>query len=107
MKIAGARILLHVVGHDNDRAGGLQPKQKLLDLCGRHRIKRRAWLVEQKNFRVNRQGAGDTEPLLLAAGKSVRGFVKLIFHFIPRAARRKLRSTDSESFPLYPLIRKP
>src|SRR5277367_3944329 len=60
-----ARGLLHIVGNDGDRIVLRQLLDQFLDLGGRNRIERRAWLVEQNHLRTHGHGAGDTEPLLL------------------------------------------
>ena len=81
--VADAGGLLHVMGDDDHGAGELQLHHQLLDLGGADGVQRGARLVEEKHFRVHRQGAGDAQALLLAAGKSVGGFVQHVFHFVP------------------------
>ena len=46
---------------------------QLLDPGGGDRVERRARLVHQDDFRVDRDRAGDAQPLLLAAGEPGAG----------------------------------
>ena len=69
-----ARRLLHVVGDDDDRVAAAQLVDQLLDLGGGDRIERRARLVHQDHFRIDRDRAGDAQPLLLAAGQGGAAF---------------------------------
>src|SRR6202171_1132983 len=66
--VRDARGLLHVVGDDGDRVVLRQFLDQFLDLGGRNRIERRAWLVAPKNLRAHGGGGGDAKPLLLTAG---------------------------------------
>src|SRR6202171_2527423 len=68
--VRDARGLLHVVGDDGDRIVLRQFLDQFLDLGGRNWIERRAWLVEQDHLGPHRDGAGDAQPLLLAAGQA-------------------------------------
>ena len=83
-EIADARGLLHVVRDDGDRAEIFQLNEKLFDFGGADGIERGARLIQQQNFGLDGQRARDTQTLLLAAGQFVRGFVQLVFHFIPQ-----------------------
>ena len=65
--VGHARGLLHVVGHDDDRVVGLQLVDQLLDLGGRDRVEGRGRLVEQDHLRLDGDGAGDAQALLLPA----------------------------------------
>src|ERR1700730_7162753 len=56
--VRDARGLLHVVGDDGDRVVLRQFLDQFLDLGGRNRIERRAWLIEQNNLGPNGDGAG-------------------------------------------------
>src|SRR3972149_10885599 len=47
--VRDSRRLLHVVGHDRDRHGGLDLDDELLDLGGRRRIQRGCRLVQEKD----------------------------------------------------------
>src|SRR5664280_255081 len=68
-EVGHARGLLHVVGHDGDRVVVLELVDQFLDLGGGDRVERRARLVEQDHLWPHRDGAGDAQSLLLAAGE--------------------------------------
>ncbi len=72
MEISGALRhasgLLHGVSDDDDGVALAQFVNQLFNLGGGDGIERRARLVHQNDFRVNRNSAGDAQPLLLAAG---------------------------------------
>ena len=70
-------------------------KEQLLDLGSSDRIERRARLIQQQDFRVNRQRARNAEPLLLPAGERVGRLVKLIFYLVPK--RRPLETAFNRS----------
>ena len=91
-EVRDARRLLHVVGDDHDRVVGLQLVDQLLDLGGRDRIERRARLVEQDHLGLHRDGAGDAQALLLAAGQAQAVGVELVLDLVPQrgAAQRRL-----------------
>ena len=57
---------------------------QVLDLAGRHGIERRARLVHQQDFGLGRDGAGDAQPLLLAARHAERALVEAVFHLVPQ-----------------------
>src|SRR5690606_38128119 len=61
--------LLHGMGNDDDGIAAIQVVDKFLDPRGRDRIERGTWLVHQDDFGVHRDGAGNTQPLLLPARK--------------------------------------
>src|ERR1700736_5793297 len=83
--------LLHVVGDDGDGIVLRQFLDQFLDLGGGNRIERRAGLVEQDHLGPHRNGAGDAEPLLLAAGQAEAGGVELVLDLVPqRAAAQRL-----------------
>ncbi len=106
-EIADACGLLHVVGDGDDGAEIFQLNEELFDFRGADGIESGARLVEEKNFGLDGQGAGDAEALLLAAGKIVGGLVELVFHFVPEGGmaeafldgvrHRKLRAIDAET----------
>src|SRR2546421_9900682 len=56
--VRDARRLLHVVGDDGDGVVLREFLDQFLDLGGRNRIERRAWLIEQYHLRPHRDGAG-------------------------------------------------
>ena len=68
--------LLHVVGDDHDRVLGLELVDQVLDRRGRDRVEGRARLVHQQHLRLDRDRAGDAEPLLLAAGEAHAGLAR-------------------------------
>src|SRR5215470_6690213 len=76
--VGAARRLLHVVGDDGDAVVGFELVDQLLDLLRRDRVQRRAGLVEQDHLRLYRDGAGDAEPLLLAAGEAETALFQLV-----------------------------
>src|SRR4029079_15343840 len=67
--VGDALRLLEIVGDDHDRDLLTQLQDQLLDRLGRLRVERRARLVEQQHLGPGREGPGDAEPLLLAAGE--------------------------------------
>src|SRR3984893_12499682 len=92
--VRDARGLLHVVGDDVDCVVLRQFLDQFLDLGGRTRIERRAWLIEQNNLGPNGDGAGDAKPLLLAAGQAESAGVELVLDLVPqRAAAQRLFDT--------------
>ena len=44
-------------------------------------------LIEQQQFGIGRQGPGDAQPLLLAAGELERRLVQPVLHFVPQGGR--------------------
>src|SRR3954452_23064903 len=89
--VGDARRLLHVVGDDSDRVILGQLLDQLLDLGGRDRVERRTGFVEQDHLGPHRDGAGDAEALLLAAGERQAGGVELVLDLVPqRAAAQRL-----------------
>ena len=83
-EVGDARRLLHVVGDDDDRVVVLQLVDQLLDLGGRDRIERRARLVEQDHLGPHRDGAGDAQALLLAAGQAEAVGAELVLDLVPQ-----------------------
>jgi hypothetical protein len=66
-----ARRLLHVVGDDGDRViVAFSSSISSSIFGGRDRVERRAGLVEQDDLGLDRDGAGDAQALLLAAGQA-------------------------------------
>src|SRR5882724_10270341 len=89
--VGDAGGLLHVVGDDRDRVVLGQFLDQFLDLGGRNRIERRARLVEQDDLGAHGDGAGDAEPLLLAAGQAQARGVQLVLDLVlQRAAAQRL-----------------
>src|SRR3954451_9751682 len=81
--VAGPRRLLHVVSDDDDRVAALQLADQVLDRQRRHRIERRAGLVHQQDVGLDRDRAGDAEPLLLTAGEAAAGLVEPVGDLVP------------------------
>src|SRR6202167_3512817 len=89
--VGNARGLLHIVGDDRNGVVLRQFLDQLLDLGGRNRIQRRTGLVEQDHLGPQRDGAGDAEPLLLAAGQAEAAGAQLVLDLVPqRAAAQRL-----------------
>ena len=65
---------------------------QVLDRQGRDRVERRAGLVHQQHLGLDRDRAGDAEPLLLAAGEARAGLVEPVLDLVPEvgAAQRAL-----------------
>src|SRR5713226_868992 len=82
--VRDTRGLLHVMGDDGDSVVLRQLLDQFLDLGGRNRIERRAGLVEQDHLGPHRHGAGDAEPLLLAAGQAQAGGIELVLDLVPQ-----------------------
>ena len=55
VRVGHTRGLLHVVGHDHDRAALFERRDQLLDLQGCDRVECRAGLVHQQHLGVHRQ----------------------------------------------------
>src|SRR5580700_5569828 len=89
-ELRDARRLLHVVGDDHDGVVVGQFVDQLFDLGGGDRVERRARLVEQDHLRPHRDGAGDAQALLLAAGEALAVGVELVLDLVPQrgAAQR-------------------
>src|SRR5262249_56146644 len=69
-------------------------------LGGRDRIERRARLVEEDELGLGGDGAGDAEPLLLAAGEAEAVGTELVLDFAPqrRASQRRLDAVGKLAF---------
>src|SRR5215470_18502041 len=85
------RRLLHVVGDDGDGVIVLELVDQLLDLGGGDRVERRTRLVEQDHLRLDRDGAGDAQALLLAARQAQVVGRELVLDLVPeRGAAQRL-----------------
>src|SRR3990170_2908236 len=80
-----ARRLLHGMGDDDNAVILLQLLHQRLDARRGDRIERRAGLVHEDHLRVHGDGAGNTEPLLLAAGKAGAGLVEAVLYLLEQA----------------------
>jgi hypothetical protein len=67
-----------VRGHDDRGARGLELAHEIEHLADELRIERTRDLVEQQQFRVGRDGPGDGDALLLAAGEPIRVLLGLV-----------------------------
>ena len=93
--LRNARRLLHRVGDDDDAVVLPQLVDQLLDLGRGDRIERRAGLVHQDHLRVDGNGAGDAQALLLAARQAGAGLVQAILDLFPQAGL--LRGSSARS----------
>src|SRR5208283_991511 len=76
--------LLHVVSDNHDGGDVFDLEEEFLDLQRSDGVQRGAGFVQQKNLRLDREGARDTEALLLAAGKGASGLLQLVFNLCPQ-----------------------
>src|SRR5258708_33241425 len=77
------------MGDGDDGTEFFQLYEQFFDFGGADGIEGRARLVEQEHFRFDGEGAGNAQALLLAAGKLVSGFMKMVFHFVPERGMPK------------------
>src|ERR1041384_4868020 len=68
--------LLHVVSDNDDRVLLLQLADQLLNFCRRDRVERGTGLVHEHDLRLDGEGAGDAQALLLSARKAGRPHVE-------------------------------
>src|SRR6266516_4649727 len=78
--VCDARRLLHVVRDDHDRVLALQVVEQVLDARGGDRVEGGGRLVHQDHVWLDREGAGDAEPLLLTAGEAERALLQARLH---------------------------
>src|SRR6266849_2241789 len=64
--------LLHVVSHDHDRVALLEFMDQFFDFGRGDGIQGRARLIHQHHLGLDRNGAGDAQALMLAAGQRKR-----------------------------------
>ena len=107
--IAHARGLLHVVGHHDHRIIALELNGELFDAPRGNGVERTRRLVHKQHFRLNRERAGNTQTLLLAARSARALFFRRSFTSSKIAALRSAVSTISSSsaLPLMPWVRGP
>ncbi len=88
VEIGGAlgdpRCLLHGVGHHDDGVLPAQFVDELLHPGGGDGIERRAGFVHEDHLRVDGDGAGDAQPLLLATGEPGAWLVEALLHLVPQ-----------------------
>src|SRR5260221_10481753 len=65
-QLRNPRRLLHRMGHDDDAEVLAQVIDKLLDARGGDRVERRTRLVHEDHLRIDGNGPGDAQTLLLA-----------------------------------------
>src|SRR3546814_7604492 len=68
----------------HDRVAALQFVDQLLDPRGRDRIERRARLVHQDYLSIDRDRAGDAQPLLLPARQRGAAVMEAILDLVPQ-----------------------
>jgi hypothetical protein len=73
------------VGDDHDRDLLAQLHDQVLDDLRRLRVKRRARLVQQQDLGVDRERAGDAQPLLLATGQAQRRVPEIVLDLSQQA----------------------
>jgi hypothetical protein len=71
------------VRHDDDRELLLEVGHQVLDGQRRDRVERRAGLVHQQHLRPYGDGAGDAQPLLLAAGEPGAWAAETVLDLVP------------------------
>src|SRR5262249_43969587 len=81
--VADARPLLHVLRDGNDRGEGPDFPHEILDPGRRDRVERRARLVHEDDLGLHGDGAGDAEPLLLAARHPERRRLQAVLDLVP------------------------
>ena len=88
--VGNAGRLLHIVGHNNDGQLAFKLVHSFFYLLGGYGFKGARRFIHKQNFRLNGQGAGDAQPLLLPAGKAQGGIAQTVFNFIkkPGAVRK-------------------
>ena len=84
MLVADTGSLLHVVGDDDHGVVLFQLAHQLLHLHGGAGVQGAGGLVHQQHFGLDSQGAGDAQPLLLAAGQAQGALFQAVLHLIPQ-----------------------
>ena len=82
--VAHARGLLHIVGDDDDRVILLEFVDEILDRQGRDRVQGRAGLIHEDHRGFDRNGAGNAQTLLLAAGQRGTGPAQTVLDLLPQ-----------------------
>ena len=83
------------MGHDDDGKSFFQLKDKLFDLAGGDGVESRAGLVHQQHLRLDRDGASDTEALLLASGQAgARLLAHRVLDLVPQRGKRQRTLDD-------------
>jgi hypothetical protein len=89
-----ACCLLHGMRHDDDRVAGAQLIDQILDARRRNRVERRARLVHQNHFRLDRDGARDAQALLLTAGQPGPRPRQPVLHLRPQSGPLQAGADD-------------
>src|SRR5579875_2335797 len=76
--------LLHIVRYDHNAIVRLEVGNQLLDALRRDRVERGSRLVEQQYLRLDGDGAGDAQALLLAARQRQPALVQLVLDLTPQ-----------------------
>ena len=78
--------------HDHDRVFLFEAVHEVLNREGGDRVEGRARFVHEEHLGLDRDGAGDAQALLLAAGKRGTRLIEAVLHFLPEvgAAQRAL-----------------
>jgi hypothetical protein len=79
--------LLHVVRDDHDGVLLLELPDQVFDRKRENRVECRARLIHQQHLRLNRNGPGNAQSLLLAAGKANAGPAESVLDLIPQIRR--------------------
>src|SRR5215470_17381307 len=82
--VADPRGLLHVVRDDHDRELRPDLLHQVLDGARRDRVERGSRLVHEDDVRLDRERAGDAEPLRLPAGQAQAGVAEAVLHLVPQ-----------------------
>ena len=73
------------MGHDRDGVVALELRHQLFDAIRRNRIERGAGFVHQNDRGLDRERAGNAQPLLLAAGQGrTRRLLPDVLHLVPQ-----------------------
>ena len=72
------------MGDDHDREALAQLVDQFLDLGRRDRVERGGGLVKQQDFGPHRNGARDTQSLLLTARQRQGAVVELVLDLVPQ-----------------------
>ena len=73
-----------IIGYDNNGKAFTQAVHKFLDLQRCHRVNGAGRFIHKQDFRFRSDRAGNTQSLLLPAGKCKAAGVEFIFDFIPK-----------------------
>ena len=86
------------MGDDDDGIAAFQIVDQFLDPRGRDRVQCRAGFVHQDHFGIDRDGAGDAETLLLAAGQGRATVSQTVLDLFPQTGPFKRTLDDLLQF---------